>query len=288
MPEPIINIGKNIKKLRLTYGETQQELADAIHVSASAIANYESGDREVDLQKLQAIAAHYRYPAEQLARENLSNRKMADLSFDYDTIMETCKIMLPLFCSERALEDSDFKKAYQCNLKIWEALEDGAEFEIQDIDTAIDYYTKSSEESQTMEATANLLSLSAFCYINIIADDNDIRIGKALLSTLTTGEAIEKKCISRKKKLAGYEDEEKKQISREFDEVMIELIKELKASPEWADLAYYYLALRYIIGLANSGYSHDWARTIGMEMMHSLLIFENQYARNLIRCMKFI
>jgi len=45
-----------------------------------------------------------------------------------------------------------------------------------------------------------------------------------------------------------------------------------------ANIADYYLALRYIIGLANNDYGREMNWAIGMEMMLSFLSFGNLYA----------
>lgn len=53
------NLGDNIRRVRNEHNETQRELGNAIHVTDTAIANYESGYRQPDLQTLKAIADHY-------------------------------------------------------------------------------------------------------------------------------------------------------------------------------------------------------------------------------------
>lgn len=52
-------IGKNIRRLRLMHGETQQELGDVIGYGATTVANYESGYRMPALETFMVIAYHY-------------------------------------------------------------------------------------------------------------------------------------------------------------------------------------------------------------------------------------
>ena len=59
-------INTNIRWLRKLYGETQEELAQAIYVQKNTISQYESGSREPDREKLQAIADHYMIPVDRL------------------------------------------------------------------------------------------------------------------------------------------------------------------------------------------------------------------------------
>jgi len=281
MSQDANRVGKNIKKLRQAYGESQQNLADAIHVSPSAIANYEKGDRVVDIQKLQAIALRYRYPVEQLIRISMSPRKQKSNFIVSKKITEMFKTIFPLFCSEKALEDSSFKRAYKYNIKIWEAIDRGVEPEHEDIERCLDSYYISLEESQKTESIANLLSMFFFIAVCATADENDIRINEALRNSFITGDAIETKFFTRVRKHDN--DAERKKISCEFNEIIIPLIVRLKASPEWIDLAHYYVALRYYFGMVDNNISDDWNSTIGQEMMRSLQDINNKYACNLIK-----
>ncbi len=61
-------------------------------------------------------------------------------------------------------------------------------------------------------------------------------------------------------------------------ESVMALLQILKGSPDYADLADYYLALKYITGMAGNDYSDDMNKTIGMEMMLSFLTLANPYA----------
>jgi len=276
-------IGKNIKRLRQAYGETQQELADAINVSASAVANYERGDRDVDLQKLQAIATRYRYPLEQLIRTNLFSRKPAKLSFCFDEIIKLLNIMLPLLCSEEALENKEFLKAYQCHLKIRGNFEKCIEPRVEDIETSFDFYVKSYVTSQIMESAANLVNLVFLGAIVAISGEDGTRMSEAFRSSYITGESVDNKYFTRRKNRDAYAEREKKKIIRELNESILPIIQDLSSLPKWVDLAHYYLALRYFTGMVNNGISDDWNSAIGMEMMRSLLVFKNRYARRLLK-----
>lgn len=51
-----MNIGENIKKIRLEKGLTRQELAKALKVSDSTISRYENNKREPNMETLNKIA----------------------------------------------------------------------------------------------------------------------------------------------------------------------------------------------------------------------------------------
>ncbi len=52
-------IGRNIKLLREANRFTQQQVADFLGIGRSAYSNYESGDREMPLDKLERVATLY-------------------------------------------------------------------------------------------------------------------------------------------------------------------------------------------------------------------------------------
>ena len=76
-----VHIGKNIRVLRLAHNETQLELGRRIGVEENTIGMYETGKRQPDMQKLQAIATHYGFPVDRLVSEELS-----DLDFNMHTL----------------------------------------------------------------------------------------------------------------------------------------------------------------------------------------------------------
>lgn len=53
-------IGKRVKTIRKENNETQQELAEAIHLEQSSISNIEAGKTTITIENLFAIAEHYK------------------------------------------------------------------------------------------------------------------------------------------------------------------------------------------------------------------------------------
>lgn len=64
----------------------------------------------------------------------------------------------------------------------------------------------------------------------------------------------------------------------DFDEIIMELLKALKSSPDLAGLADYYLALRYVVSMVDTGLSSEMNTAVGMQMMLSFLQLGNPYA----------
>ena len=61
---------KNLQKLRIKRGLSQQDLADAIGVTRSSVANYESGNRRHSFENLIKIADYFNVMCDELIRED--------------------------------------------------------------------------------------------------------------------------------------------------------------------------------------------------------------------------
>ena len=59
-------IGKNIKKFREQRNMTQEQLADALHVTRQAVSNWERGKTQPDVETIQELAAVLDCTAEEL------------------------------------------------------------------------------------------------------------------------------------------------------------------------------------------------------------------------------
>ena len=59
-------IGKNIKKFREQRNLTQEQLADALHVTRQAVSNWERGKTQPDVETIQELAAVLDCTAEEL------------------------------------------------------------------------------------------------------------------------------------------------------------------------------------------------------------------------------
>ena len=55
-------------------------------------------------------------------------------------------------------------------------------------------------------------------------------------------------------------------------------LKALKSEQEWSDLADYYLALRYVLCLVDTGLSNEMNTAVGMQMMLSFMTMGNRHA----------
>lgn len=64
----------------------------------------------------------------------------------------------------------------------------------------------------------------------------------------------------------------------DFDGIINETLKTLKSEQEWSDLADYYLALRYVVGMVDTDLSTEMNLAVGMQMMLSFMTLGNSHA----------
>lgn len=68
-------IAANIRRLRQNCGETQEQLAEAVGLTKSAVSNYELGTR-CELETLERISRHYAVPLETLIHGEVSSFRL--------------------------------------------------------------------------------------------------------------------------------------------------------------------------------------------------------------------
>lgn len=274
-----IQIGKNIRDLRKATKETQQELGKAIGVEHNTISMYESGKRQPDLESLQAMAAHYGFPVDRLLYDDFSE---VDLNIDgltWEKAMSVMESMFPIVCSDKAMQDEHFAKGHAYTIRIRNTIgKSGSTVMRSMLERALAAYQDSLSQSGTVESAANMLWLIFVCF-SLLPDEHSEKIGEAVLF----GKALEKDFVKKyvlkdAHPVSKRNEDNKKAYIQESYESTLGLIKVLKESEQYADLADYYLALRYVVGMAENDYTDDLNKTIGMEMMTSLMALGNPYA----------
>ena len=284
-------IGVNIRDLRKTHGETQQELGRALNVEFNTISMYESGKRQPDLQTIQAIASHYGFPVDRLIREDFSGLDFNFNELTWDRMISTLEATFPIVSTAKALEDPHFSKGYEYTTQIWnkiKKIKSAGETLMRSVfERASVEYGESLEKSETIESAANLLWL-IFVMYSLLPDEHSVKMGEAILYEKALGTDFLKNYVIKDANRISKENEDnKKAYARDTHESVMAFLQVLKESQDYVYLADYYLALKYIIGMAGNDYSDDMNKTIGMEMMLSFLTLENPYAFKYVEsCLK--
>ena len=85
---------EKLKKLRTENGLTQEALADAVHISRSAIAKYENGNGNPSEETLMALAVYFGVEVNDLKDDSEIKRKTSKATIKTATIIVTSVIVL--------------------------------------------------------------------------------------------------------------------------------------------------------------------------------------------------
>jgi len=275
-------VGKNIKGLRIIYGETQEELAASLKVSKQCVCNFECG-RLPRVEYLQAIANHYRIPIEQIIGQRIEISEYElnnELVIDKQYIVDLISASFPLFYSNKAGQETNFCKAFYFSNRIYKSIENEEIIMYTMINLCWKYYRISWKTKKTIEAAANLLSLIFLCFLSNQSEE-EIELGKAIMNKKRIDNTVLKKyylCTSNVKKA----NEDKEQFIQKHHKEVMELISLLKNTEGWKEVGDFYLALRYIMGLIDNEQDEDTNRLFGYELMGTLIEFDNPYAMDFI------
>ena len=281
----------NIKHLRKIFGETQEDLADFLFTSKSAISNYENGLRFPDEDVLNKISKHYQVTLSQLLNEDLT---VTPSLFDYikgldeDSYHLLNRIFIP-FKLKDSLTSKEYKKAFEEHLKfLYGSIE---EKETVDIGFIIDVYEESIGNWDKPIFLLNFLSfyfLMGLTFLNTSDDTLDLEQLKSYLRTKKRNKKDVKKVLSDLFYLDSDEfgnENVDLEFRKEFDEDLLFIIEKLKKT-QYSDVAYYFFALRYVFNIPNNSEDLATNKLIGMTLITDLTEINNKYAKKFIAIIK--
>ena len=295
--------GINIRTLREAFGETQLDLAAALGFDSPAtVSMYESGSRGQNrVEVLERIAWHYRITLDELLHKNYSSlrdtissigRKLsvsetAD-AISIEKIRNHLQSLFPMACSDNALREPYFRQAYR---KHMDAL---AEFPWTKSDLnqisqrCCSYYHASLETMHTPEPAVNILWWNTIQDISNHFPDLIPVFSKLCRSELSWIEFV-RLCWLRDElspETQPDQSESGSQLLQEAPSISSKsVLKILYHTEEWHQLAEYYQALRYVLGVTGSETNTAADMAAGRSMMISLSQIGNQYA---IKLMDFL
>ena len=253
-------LGKNIETLRKFYGETLEQLGEAVFLSKTAIKNYESGDRTPDVGKTEAIAHHYGQTVENL------------LTGDYAEIFEAM----------RNLPEPEVPQETTSRLAHPEAGETNTHFKIGRMTILyVSWYHKKLKDkifsyldmamSDFLKAEQEGIPEAAVNYLYVVF---------LKIQYLLIGGELEKNYA---KDIARARSQEGRARVRAFadekgDEIL-ERIRIVKSLPEWSQLGDYYFALWFTFNLAGNTLSPETNELIGGQILSTLYQMENPYVK---------
>jgi transcriptional regulator with XRE-family HTH domain len=268
-------LGRNIQHLRIIHNETLDELGSIIHCAKSTVKGYENGSRKPDLQTLQLLSAHYNKPVDELLYTDLTGLEIISIDLNSPAhTTELLRVILPLYSSEEAMKNPNFKNGYDLSQRLLEAFSNAEVLSGSVIARIFEAFVKATDESESPEAVANLVWSVFVCWSHI-ADTNKL---------LTLQNKLLSKKLSIKDYMSLKDTEDSSIIEKKagfvsyFDGTITEALKALKSKQEWSDLADYYLALRYVVGMVDTALTTEMNSAVGMQMMLSFMTLGNSYA----------
>lgn len=283
MKTELEKIGNNIRCLRIAYGETQEDLGEAIGVEKSTISNYENGIREPTKEKLSAIATHYMVSVEEL------------LTFDYSGIgrfninprvfWENIDQIFPIAFSEKASKNKYFKRAHFIHCEVFEQFKNEYYNNIDKLIDCLNEYLEAYEfEEAKCESAANFIGIWYLFIFSIkntpaFLENKPAAILQAAKNNKNFKNMIEEPDPDLKRDAKEMLDD---LMVPETEELISELLTSMKQSKLWYPLADYYLAMRYVWNLVDNGLEFEINNRIGIEMLDSFAMVENPYARYLL------
>jgi len=273
-------IGKNIKRLRLAFGLTQKELADKINVAENYISMFEKGTRVPTAEIQNALANCFHITIEELNNgTGECDIKAKDLHFTLENNNALIDAMFPVVSSEEAEHNAEFKIAYNAHINILKKIKKGENITQDKINDCIEKYSETCGETELLEASANLVGI-LLLVCSLISDENTEKFGKQVFDYGHASSSALKTFYLRKGTEKPEYIEQRRTFADDSFEEVVELLKQLKRSPKWADLADFYMALRHIVGFVGNEYGEEINNLIGSNMMEMFTITGNEYALN--------
>ncbi|MDE7121454.1 MAG: helix-turn-helix domain-containing protein [Oscillospiraceae bacterium] len=276
-------LGANIKYLRKSYGETQEELGAVLNVEKNTISNYENGKREPDEATLVAIARHFMVTVEELIHEDFSD--LEKLTFDNTAFFRKIDRILPIISSDEAMCNEWFRKAYTAHTEIYDELKKISLDKIDKLDICLEGYLEAeNDKNAKVESASNFISMT-FLLLLMFKDTPSIVTNQpASLIQITKKDSNSRKILENAD--PNFEKDSKEILEvfadKEFQEKLDEYKYILKQSQKWSDLADYFLALQYVLNLVQNSLTSEFNRRVGVEMLNSLISVKNYYAARYI------
>ena len=279
---------KNIRCLRVAFGESQEKLADSINVSKSAMSMYETGERDIDKDILRAIAEHYGVSVEELLTDDLGEIGEVLFSINPYVFGEEIDVILPIAATKAALQNRHFGKANSIHHAVFDkfrryVVEKKGDIDvIDDLAVCVDEYIEAYNYEESREVSAANLVCLWFWFLNFVRNGPRVVEKKpAAIMQLTKHkkkfeEEIEN--INSKEFDKDIKEIEDEFLSGEIREKIIEYLTVIKHSKDWTDLADYYLALQYLWNLVDNGLNPELNGRIGAEMQSTFALVGNPYS----------
>ena len=278
-------VGWNIKCLREVYGETLQDLMNAIGAgSTGTISDYESGKRIPGRDTLLYIAKHYGVTEHELIHGDFSNLSAFSLSeVEINDGAFVLEHILPIVTSSRAMENPSFRMAYKLHKCLFQILIKGHNFSNELSSYCVKLYMQADSEG-VPEAVANRLwwlfieGITIRGMASLVAHNTP----EFQMEALNLGELMKKYILWKSDDAIDeniqYVEKELSAYIQKIDPEYVHLLKKLNQYPDYKNLVGYYSALRHYFGLIANKLTFEMNVVVGKQMLITLAKVGNEYA----------
>ena len=275
-------LASNLKHLRKSYGEIQEELAKALYLEKNTISQYESGSRKPDEETLKGIAKRYGVTMDSLLYEDLSFiPDMLAYYSDIDSNFLMVSGFFPIYRLDRRFDTKTIRAFEAHKQLLFGSSEVDIDLIIEAYDEAYDKFDIDSDEFLVI--AVNLLSLCILLYSSILNEASVKQIEDFLLKDKKSKKEISSFVLN--VVLPSFNDNEVRspQFKRDLNEGLLYLIEILKESRKYSKVADYFFALRYMFNLVDNDYDYATNQLIGSELINGLSRLNNPYAKKFIQ-----
>lgn len=280
-------LSNNIKSLRKSMGETQEDLAYSLDLnSKSAIANWESGENRPSPDNIKRLADHYRVTVDQLLNDDLCiNFSVIDfLSSLNDN--ETYDFLHSFVCLFPIVNFKDEDELYPrlvdakiFHKKFHECVKNKDETSFDYLEKAMRIYGEFEENKDCVSADANALGL-LLLFIMIVKTNTEFE-GLAEVYGIRNKN-------KRKKEIKRFISEDylcknvdisdtlRSILSEDYYKDILELIMTLKGNKRLFQLGDYYHCLIYIFDVVDNELSTGMNQQIGFALLSDLSLMKNR------------
>lgn len=281
-------LASNLKHLRKSYGETQEELAKALYLEKNTISQYENGSRKPDEEILKRIAKRYGVTMDSLLYEDLSFfPDMLAYFSNIDNSLTTARLY-PIYNLDKRF-DTKTIRAFEAHKQL--LFGSSEEIDEVDIDLIVDAYYEAYEKfdidsDEFLVIAVNSLSLYMLLFSSIINEESGKQLKDFVLKDKRSKKEISSFVLNIV--LPNFNDNEIKtpQFKRDINEFFLYLIEILKETRKYSKVADYFFALRYMFNLVDNDYDYATNQLIGSELITGLSRLNNPYAKRFIEILK--
>lgn len=264
--------GDNLKKLRIFFGHTQDELAEILHFSkGNVISYYEKGERYPDRETLEKISDYFHISLYYLESQELSESGRLSNYFDKiknnnDGMVDDLIALFPKvnFSSDR------FPAGYQEVYSIHESIfTDIYMNPTEKMNICLDKYLMLYEQYNDPMLLVNVLNIYFFIgFSNHFAPISE-QVELLLKDKLNSKEFTKKTAAELLKKQGSDE---------ELNKSIFELLVLLREENRTRDYFEYYYALTYVFNLTNQGEDSIQNCQFGLQLLLDFTLFGNVFA----------